>query len=233
MHIDDLLDSIQRKIQDTSYSREDDLLPLVNQGLGEIAATVPLPGLFTMSDLVCPQGQYIVDLPADFGNWLLQAYNTTRKTPVRLYQSVTELLSHYPEMDAFAPLCAAARYGPKLYVQGVPDYDSGETVRLSYYKKPTFFTPTTATEAVTEIDFIPEELQSQLLVNYACKEVFNEIEDGVEGTKVNWNTYRKRYDTAFGRLFEVIGQSPQQPQYVIKTQAELVDGWLITGDVGI
>ena len=223
MHIDDLLDSIQRKIQDDSYSREADLLPLVNQGLGEIAATVPLPGLFTMTDLVCPKGQYAVDLPADFGNWLLQAYNTTRKVPVRLYTSITELMSHYPEMDAFAPLCAAARYGPKLYVQGVPDYDSGETLRLSYYKKPTFFTVAT----VTEIDFIPEELQPQLLVSYACKEVFNEIEDGVEGVKVNWNTYRKRFETALGRLFEVIGQPPQQPGYVIKTQAELVDGWLV------
>lgn len=222
MQIASILDAIQRKIQDDSYSRQDDLLPLVNEGLGVIATEAPLPGLFTIKDdFSCPSGTHAVALPDDYGNWLKHAYNLTRKTRVRLYGSVTELMEHYPALDASAPVCAAAVYGNVLYVQGVPT--SAETLQIAYYAKPTMFS-----ESVSDVSYLPEHLQQPLLVNYVCKEVYNEIEDGVEGLKVNWNTYQKRFEAAMGKLYAHIGQTPQVPEIVQRTPEEITtDAWLI------
>jgi hypothetical protein len=48
--------------------------------------------------------------------------------------------------------------------------------------------------------WLPDHLQHELLVSYACKEIFNETEDGVEASKVNTLRYEARFQAALARL---------------------------------
>lgn len=60
---------------------------------------------------------------------------------------------------------------------------------------------------------IPENLQRKLLCSYACAELFEDIEDGIEGPKVNTDKHRGKYNTTLAEL-EITtkqGQSRRAP----------------------
>lgn len=60
----------------------------------------------------------------------------------------------------------------------------GEAFTIYYYRYPTSITGTSQTP-----EGIPEELQVDILVNITAADIYNLIEDGVEGQKVNTKKY--------------------------------------------
>ena len=212
MQISKILDHIQRKIQDNSYEREADLLPLVNDGLGEVAAMVPLPDLTTTNTVDCGDG-YTVSMPQDFHSHFLFAYNTTRGRKITTIDHLTDFLHLFPSLDNSGSVSHVCAHGKTLYFQNTPGSSTPETVRIAYSKKPTEFTQ----DNDEEIDYIPKSLQKELLVNYVCREVYLEIEDGMENTKVNWNTHNKLFQQAISRLQGFVGLPPKNPEFVQDT----------------
>ena len=57
---------------------------------------------------------------------------------------------------------------------------------------------------------LPVPLHKSLLVNYAAKEIFNEIEDGIEGRKINAERYEIRYQQALAALYRGIKHKSKQ-----------------------
>lgn len=217
MDLNKLLHRIQRKIQDPGYDPDADLIPLINQGLGEIATMIALPGLTTVSTIDCGEGPS-VDLPEDFHANLDHVYNQTTDSRVRVVKAFTDFIKRFPGLNGEGSVTHVCEHGSKLYFQDAPGTSSPETVLITYTTRPTLFD---RSEGVTSIDYIPHEMQVQLLVNYAAKEVFDEIEDGIEGNKVNWNTHNKLYNEAFARLQAFLGVQPGTPTYIDQSDSGL------------
>jgi hypothetical protein len=57
---------------------------------------------------------------------------------------------------------------------------------------------------------IPEQFQHDLLVNYACKEIFDEIEDGIDGQKLQTANFAGKYQAALNALYKSITHRSQQ-----------------------
>src|SRR6056297_3434242 len=98
MEIQTILDLVQRKIQDESYDRTDDLLPMVNKGIREIAIRVKLPDLFTYGTVTCLADSFSADMPENYMSHLSYAYNTTHDTRVKVW-SFSYLLAKFPRME--------------------------------------------------------------------------------------------------------------------------------------
>lgn len=212
MKISKILDHIQRKIQDDSYERVNDLLPLVNDGLGEIATMVALPDLTAINTVSCGDG-YSAPMPADFHSHLLHAYNTTSGNKVNVIENITDFMDIFPGLDNQGSVTHVCLHGSTLYFQASPGSSSPETIRVAYSKTPTEFTG----DNDEEIEYIPKSLQKDLLVNYVCREVFQEIEDGMENMKVNWNTHNKQFQQAISKLKGFIGLPPAKPSFIEDT----------------
>lgn len=205
MKINAILTRVQRIIQDESYSR-DDLLDLVNEGLGEIATRVVLPRLMTYASITIPTSGFTTSLPSDFFDHLLWAYNTTADRTVKVYHDLPWFLETYGELDEGGDCEALCEKGHTLYFQYVPS--SAQTVRVWYSKDPTLFSADNA----DEITYIPKHLQPKLLINYAAKEIFSELEEGKDQT--NFLKYSGRYDQGIGALIDFVGPPERAPQFI-------------------
>jgi hypothetical protein len=62
-------------------------------------------------------------------------------------------------------------------------------------------------------DMLPSHLHRRLLVNYACKELFSRIEDGMDGKKANTAYHDNEYKTAFSELeLWIIPRASEPPE---------------------
>ena len=210
MDLDTLLNRIKNKIQDPSYDPDSDLVPLINQGLGEIATMIALPALTTVTTIECGTGPS-VDLPDDFHANVHHAFNQTKDGHVQIIKSLPDFIEEFPGLNGEGSVTHICVHGRKLYFQDASGSSSPETLLITYTSRPTLFD---RSGGVTKIDYIPHEMQAPLLVNYAVREVFGEIEDGVEGMKVNWNTHNKLFNEAFAKLQAFLGVQPGTPAFV-------------------
>ena len=209
MDLNILVRRISHKIRDDSYTSED-LVAFINQGIGEIASTVALPDLETVGTIECGAGPFVA-LPSDYYANLQHAYNQTQDRPAKVMKAVTDLRAKFPSLAEEGAVTHVSPHGKKLYFQCAPGDSAPETLLITYSKQPQLFD---LEEGITEIDYLPHLMQAALLVNYACREAFDEIEDGVEGPKIEWSTHNKLFNDAMGNLREFLGIAPGTPTHV-------------------
>lgn len=205
MQINNLITRIQRKIQDTSYSREE-ILDLVNEGLGEIATKVVLPRLATYDTVTIPTSGLTTSMPSTFYAHLLWAYNVTGDSSVKVYHDFPAFQQTFGALDEAGDCIAICEYGHTLYFQYVPSTE--QTVRMWFTEEPTLFTA----DNTDEILYIPKHLQPQLLVNYVCREIFEEIEQGKD--QPNFIKYDTRFSNAIGSLINFVGLAQRAPEFI-------------------
>lgn len=187
---DELVSLVQGVIQDDSYS-EATILKYLNRAQSHIAGGVmivypdgtqaiskPLPDLATSSDITTSTSDPYVDMPDDYSRELYFVSCPDDNKRITIYQSVPEFLSYYPGLSSTSDVIAVCVRGTRFYYQGMPD--TAQTLTLYYHK-----TATDMAGALTTPDGIPEHLQEELLVNHVAWKIFNLIEDGVEGQKIN------------------------------------------------
>jgi len=189
MNTQDLLDKIEKKVQDgAGFNRSTDLLPLLNEGLLFTARQRPLPELRAKDSVVALVGQDQVALPDNYHTHLFEVYNVDQKQPCRLCYSLNTLNRMY-EKDSKGKVEAVATEGDSvLHHRRIPEEET-EELRLTYYKKPTALTD--SGDSIPTC--IPSALRRQILVNYVLWQVFEDIEDGIEGQKINTQYYASEY----------------------------------------
>jgi len=197
----DLVDFVSDVIQDESYV-DATILAYINRGIRQIAGGMlisypdrtqllssPLPNLLTSDDLTTDTTLPYVAMPSDFGRALVSVTSAATNSFVDIMSSFAEFLQFYPTLDSEANVNAVAVRGARLYYQGIPAV--ADTLTVHYYSTPT--------ELVDDADIptcLPTHLHEELLVNYAAMLIFDQIEDGIEGQKVNFQNCQMKFDRA-------------------------------------
>lgn len=204
MEAGEIVAKIQSVVQDGEWS-EEDILAIVNRGLVNIAAglllpgryqkTPPLPALYTIetvdTDLLSP----VVLLPLTFQRNLVQVVNSSNEN-IPIAHSFQTFLKSNPELKTGSVRsCAVA--GKRLFYRDIPP--SVETLTLHFYEKPAEMFES------DEVDCLPDFLQLSLLQSYACTDIFEQIEDGIEGQKVNTQYWKTMFTQALLDLEIEIG----------------------------
>lgn len=207
-----IVTKIQSVIQDTEWD-DDDILSIVNRGLTSIAAglllpgryqkTPPLPALYTTEIVETVLLSPVVELPLTFQRDLVQVVNSSSEN-IPIFPSFRAFLRNNPDLTpGSVRLCSVA--GKNLFYRDIPSV--AETLTLHFYEKPGEMNEN------DEPDCIPEFLQLPLLQSYVCTDIFEQIEDGIEGQKVNTQYWKSLFTQALLDLEIEIGTDGEAIHY--------------------
>ena len=189
-------------INDSDYT--DDMIDaFLNEGVLAVATGVILPGRFDLSpplpnlyatDTVATDANSFVSLPADFNrDVVLVKDSDSNKIPI--IASFQNFIHLYKEEAGEVKKCAID--GSKIHYRGIPS--SPETLTVNFYETPA--TLVDDTDIPTEIPLV---LHRQLVVGYALKEIYNELELGMAGRKVDMRNYEEIFNQGLVRLRQLI-----------------------------
>ncbi len=205
MNTEELLDIIEKKLQDPSFDREEDLLRLMNQGL-MISARKHLENLQASDTVTAIPEENSVAMPADYHHSLFKAFNITRNKPcVVCYQRHTLIEMYLGDFVRQGIVEAVVAEGGFLHYRKEPN--DPEDIMLYYYRYPTMLEDSAASEP----DCLPVELREQILVNFVLWKVYSDLEDGWEGHRPN----TEYYENEFGKgivLLDTAYPKPSTPR---------------------
>lgn len=194
--LETLIARVKRIIQDPGFS-DDEITEYLNEGLQKVAGgmrrpdsstlTQPLPWLYEVDDVMTTT-TYQVQLPTDYQRDVVAAIvdRSGYKVELSIYDSFQEFVSVYPGLNLAGDVNAIAVKGRYLCYQWVPATSTAITVH--YHRYPEYMSQNT-----DEPDGLPDFLHIPILVNYACKEIFSIIEDGIDGSAFNTTKYTQRF----------------------------------------
>lgn len=196
-----LSDKVMRKIQDGSYSWTD-IVDEFNACLDYLSGQYDLPQLEHTEDVTTDSNSNRIPVPANFQKKLLMCRSITHNRPCEIKDTVVNLFRLYTVLDQTGAVRRVSIKGRYLYYQRLAE----ETLRLVYYRY-----PNRLRTRWDKPSCLPPHLVEPLLINYACKEIFSEIEDGVEGPQVNTQRYTDRFARAEEALVKWIGPQRREP----------------------
>lgn len=199
MNLDKLIQQVDRITQDSDFDSTA-ITDYLNRGMLEIAGgirradsstiTQPLPNLFIVGT-VSTTDTFKVSLPVDYHRDVVFAVDYLgRELPI--YDSFIEFMKVYPALNATGTVNALAIKGRDLYYQGIPD--TVQTITLHYHRY-----PVDMVDGEDEPDGLPSNFHN-ILVDYACKEFFTMVEDGIDGKNINTMKYEQRFQRGLEAL---------------------------------
>ena len=204
MDVETLTARVVRIVQDASFD-SDDILDYFNKGLREIAGKIQIPDLIVVDTIDTVLAQPWVALPDEYMWALFHCASVTNDrivTSVYKKDSYRELLRLYPLLDDVGNVEHIGVRGTRLYYQPIPG--TAETLSIQFHGK-----PTELVLDADEPDCLPYHLHEKLLVSFAAKEIYDLIEDGIEGPKVNYNKHNGAYNKALAELSLFVGEDGQ------------------------
>jgi len=203
-----LIAEVRRIVQDSSYG-DSTILGFLNQAINEVAGDprVLLNDLEDQEDVTTSTTLSYVALPSDYQKNLFRCYNASKYWPVKVYASLDALYNMFTRLDTGGAIDGVTVVGANLHYQRIPS--ATETLQLHFYREPTDMDALSDTP-----DGIPSHLQKPLLVNYAAMEIYSEIEQDIQGKKVNTAYYQVKFAEAMVKLIGFIGPVATKPIHI-------------------
>jgi len=217
-----LQDEVVRKIQDPSYDA-DEIREFFNLCLKDVESyrdpktgfELFLPALDTTASLETSITDPYVSFPTNYLKNLHTIETEDQGNDIVICPNLQALKALFTaeEWTTAGQLDAVAPVGTSLYYGRTPSV--AITLTIHYYKK---LTP--IAEATTTLPAeIPEHLQRDLLVNYACREIYSEIEEESVDAPAGTRKHAALYMKAIGELYAWVRdeksiQKPYRPRKV-------------------
>ena len=179
-----LIDRVVKTVDDPSLDTGE-ILELLGEGLLAIASVVLLPALEETDPVDTIIDANTVSLPATFHRGLFDCQEQDTSNPVRVLNSKRQLLAKYARLDQEGMVRHVCRSGDNLIYQPMPT--EVRTLTLSFYRLPDTLIESSSPNC------LPVRYQKALF-HYACYNLFDDIEDGMEGAKINTLRHQGHFD---------------------------------------
>lgn len=197
--LSDLRDEVLVIVRDTSATVADMVDAKINEALMAVADSVVIPELKRIGLFTTVVDQAWATLPTGYNGKLLFVGNDSTSLAIAT-GGVKQLMAENPLLDESGPVHTVALEGNIMYYQGIPS--SATTYPILYMIWPT--------ELVADGDsvpsYIPPHLQRGLFIHYAAALIFNIIEDGVSGEKVNMAAQMGLHNGYLNQFLEYISK---------------------------
>jgi hypothetical protein len=213
MNLGQILTKIETGIQDDSFTREDDLLPLVNEFVRDVNQQFRLPELQVQETITIPSdidGNQIA-MPETYGRELYRVYNDTHMRLCMIRSNVKALEKIYDGWRSKGFVRDVTVTHNILNFRPLPVQD--QELTLFFYRDPVEIEDVDEDE---ELDGIPEHL-TKYAVDYALWQLFTLVEDGIDGKAVNTDKYFARYQLGLAAFNEFCKNSPKQVPVIPRT----------------
>lgn len=206
--LEELIGLVKQTVLDDSFS-EDFITLLLNEAYEDVAMKVLLPDLEASATVDTVVDETVASLPADFSRNLYGCAADNQRPPIKILSSMALMQARFPNIEADnldGDVTHVTVRGSELVYHPIPA--AAETLTIKYYAQ---ITPMVA--GADEPTAIPKNLQRKLLHSYACSILFDDVEDGMEGPKINTQKHLSNYVSALGELEVQIkrGQSRAEP----------------------
>lgn len=186
--LSDLHDEVSILVKDASEDIENMIDDKINEAISAVHDVVVVPELKKIGTFTTVLGQAWTTMPTGFNGKLLFVGNDSTSLAIA-DAGVTQLMEESPLLDESGPVHIVALEGTTIYYQGIPS--EATTYPILYVTNPELLVK--SRDAVP--DYIPVHLQRGLFVHFAASRLFNIIEDGIEGEKVNTNAQMYLHQT--------------------------------------
>lgn len=207
----ELIERVKEKIHDASFTPSM-ILAKLNKGVGRIANLVDLPDLKSSDTVETGEDAY-VSLPSDAGNVfhrkdksLFFVSSDSQDNEVTIEESWIKFLGKWPTLDDAGNVQQVCVRGSRLYFQPIPS--TADTLTLHFFRRPVAMTANSSDEP----DGIPEDLQEDLLVNFACWDIYSQKEDE-DGKTPETDKYKGLFAQALAELKLFVGPKDDRPDY--------------------
>ena len=167
------------------------------RGLVRVAAATRLPELAAEARFSLEPGRVDVALPADWQHGPTDAAAASGRLPLRVLPSPAALRRAFPGDGRGCPRAMAVG-GGRLLLRPVPAA-STELV-VGYFRL-----PRAMAASWDKPEGLPPHLAGTLLVAFACRELFERLEEGAAGDKVQTAAYGRRFEAALAELVGLYG----------------------------
>lgn len=190
MKLSEIRREVLRIVQDESYNDEVLLNQYANRVQSRLAAEINFPSLKTVGPVTVAAASptaSLVEISSGFSGRLARVYTSLGKA--RIFATVEEMYDWYIDrgaptgMDEQGTIEAVAQEGQVLFVYKVPSEETTLTC-IAYADAPTLV-ETTDENNYDESELFPPAYHWEAFVNGICYMIYDEIEDGMEGDKVN------------------------------------------------
>jgi len=209
--VESLRDIIIGSILESSYTDEQ-IDRLINQAIRKTSGMVLLPVLERSDTVTTVVATPYVDVPDDFGHNLFGAATTAGSVDV--LASMRLLLDEYPLFgvsDEVGDIQHCCLSGSQIAIHPVPA--TATSMRLFYHTWPAILADTDdVTQYITD-----EEIQEDIIVNYALWKLHKGIEDGLEGAMNNTAYHEAQFKNAVRAIGATIRQGQSRPTPQRKT----------------
>ncbi len=185
---------------------EEEIARTLNRGLWTVAGAVRLPALAAEARLSFAAGRADAVLPADFQHGPTDAFLLPGSDRMRLVPDLAALRRTVPSGTGCRPRYASVG-GGRLWLRPVPRTAVG--VAIGYYRLPArLVAPSDRPEC------LPPHLAGPLLVDFACRDLFERLEEGSGDRKVQATAYGRRFEAGLAGLLALFGPVSRQDEPV-------------------
>lgn len=183
---------------------EADIVRCLDRGLLSVAGASRLPDLATEVVLELAPGQPFAVLPADWQHGPTHAFLLPGRQKLRLLPGLAALRIHTAGRPTRGRSRFVAPAGGRLHVHPVPQ--TACSLEVGYFRL-----PEPLAGAADKPLCLPPDLVAPLLVNFACRELFERLEEGAAERKVQTTAYGRRFDAALAALLARSGPVQEEP----------------------
>lgn len=201
--VDDIIERVLKKVDNDDFTEEDALAAL-NQCNVHIATEIYIKELFTVSEVTIAANTNSVALPDDFLREFKFAYNKTISEQIKVYDSRRLLDRKLRGSRTSGNVRYACNDYPNIFVKYTPASDN---ILDIYYCA----IPDDLEEGGEFPGYIPNNYIYNLYFNYACARLWDFVEEGMEGEKVNTLYHDDQADEHLKKLILFIGPDPDEP----------------------
>ena len=214
MILEKIIKDIQTGIQDDSFTVEGHIMPLINEALDLVAYDFCHAGLASTAVINIAAGDTgPAPLPEDYHHDVYRVENETFKRPVFVRSNIDVLAKLYDELESTGPIDDVAAEGDQLYFEPYPT-TTDQRLKVYYYRKPVEYESIDTDETP---EWLPASFHKSLIVDYALKELWALVEDGIDGQKINTSFYNSTYLMGLGRLTRDTRRNPKQNPAIKRT----------------
>ena len=179
-----------------------DAIELMNECLNLMAGELDLSHLNTVGTVTTVLDEDAALLPDNCTQGIYLA--TVDGFKVDVYDSYADM--YLALNEATGSIQGVAVDG--VYLRYLPIPSEEKAVTIYYHRGITPITPSTAQDLFTGREVFNGE---NAMVHYAAYKLWDDIEDGLEGAKVNTNTHERRFNSFWRKCKAIIRQGPGRP----------------------
>jgi hypothetical protein len=200
MEVDAIVTEVERIVQDTSYD-ETWIIGKFNEALTLVATLCRIPGLQAVATVNVLANTRSVAMPKAFLHDLYLVTTATYPQGILIAPNLKELVAN-SDPEQTGPVAIVSLDGKTLNFRPIPE--EAEDLTLYFYG-----TPKELSAGDSFPDYVPAILQKEIFQNYALKEAYLQIEDGIDGVAPNTQKYGGLAAVAMASLVAFYPNAPK------------------------